>query len=107
MITKAGLVRWLVMGGSLLVLMGCYAANLQGEPRLVGVQEGKSLYSIGGYTNWGEQDPNDAMKYAVKYAEATCKTAPTIVRVTTQHPATWGATDLLWTAIYTCDQPKK
>jgi len=88
----------------LAVLPSC-AANLQGMPKLVGVQDGKSLYSIDGFTDWGQTREVDARAYAVKFSRAYCKTEPAIVRFeTTEANNLAGANFLRWTAVYTCDR---
>lgn len=87
------------------LLSGC-AANFQGLPRLVGAQGSKTEYSAHGFTDWGQTDPKDANAYAVKYAQAYCKTNPTVVRVITSPAHNMvGQNSLLWTAIYTCGKP--
>lgn len=107
MSTLVGLTRALVMGGAMLLLAGC-PANLQGAPRLVGEQGDKTLYSIDGFTDFGQLDEKDAAEYATKYAQAFCKTSPTVIRVTTNPSQNLvGLKALWWTAIYTCDQPRK
>jgi hypothetical protein len=85
-------------------LFGC-AANVQGLPKLVGVQDGKPLYSIDGFTDWGETTEADAVRYANRFSHNFCKTDPVIVRVeTTDARNLAGARFLRWVAVYTCDQ---
>ena len=85
-----------------LFLTGC-AANLQGVPKLVGVQDGISPYSIDGYTNWGDTKKTDAERYAKGYAQYFCGTEPNILRIeTTAARNLAGAEFLRWMAIYNC-----
>jgi len=88
----------------LVTLCGC-AANIQGMPQLVGNDNGKHLYSINGFTDWGETSKDTAYSYAEKYSNNYCKTTPNITDF--QVTEAWnlaGAKFLRWTAIYTCDR---
>ncbi len=99
-IAKTMMVRSLLLA----VLGGC-AANLQGAPKLVGVHDGKPLYSIDGFTDWGQTNEADARQYAEKFSHDYCKIEPTIIRFeTTEAWNLAGARFLRWVAIYTCDQ---
>ena len=89
-------------------LAGC-AANLQGQPTLVGVYDGRALYSIRGFTDWGELEQNDARFYADKFAHGFCAAEPTIVQFeageTRNVPGT-GIRMLRWSATYTCEKSR-
>ncbi|HYD64288.1 hypothetical protein [Azospirillum sp.] len=86
-------------------LSGC-AANLQRAPTLVGTHEGKSLYSIDGYTDWGETREADARAYAEKFSKLHCKADANIVRFESGELSTNGGIRFRqWMAAYTCDRP--
>lgn len=85
---------------------GC-ASSLQGMPEIVGLQDGKSLYSISGYTEWGQVEEQQAFVLAEKFSKENCKSNPTIIRVeTTPAHNLIGSRALRWMAIYECDIPR-
>jgi hypothetical protein len=104
MIRRTELKRLLFIGGAML-LAGCGVGNVHHLPLLVGQRDGKPLYSIDGYTGWGDKNPADARAFAERSAQAFCQDAPTLVRVDTTTASSPVAGGLRWTAIYTC-QPK-
>jgi hypothetical protein len=86
-----------------LVLLGCAATLQTPAPMLVGDLKGTPVYSIRGYTQWGEMSSQDARAYAVKYMKEMCPNGgPELRAVQTWDASRMGHSQLGWTATFSC-----
>lgn len=99
------IVRLLIPPTASGLIIGCAATLQTPDPMLVGDSHGIPLYSISGYTKWGEMSQEDARGYAGKYMRAMCPNgAPRLIAAQTWDASRMGHHQLGWTATFSCEK---
>lgn len=84
-----------------LLLTACGPGTMQ-KYTLIGAEGGKSRYSLSGYTEPGEMEPNDSLKYVQHSLSDVCPAGVKIISLNEQPSGNIVGPFWLWDAIAEC-----